>query len=121
MASKMDDLDKYVADRSERDPEFREAYEELQPEYAIKEAIVRARVEDGITQAELAERMGMKQPAVARMETGPFDPRLTTLRKLASALGVRFEIGAEGLRVIPSGEKAASHQPPRQQGLKRTA
>ncbi len=121
MASEMDDLDRYVAERSERDPEFRQAYEELRPEYALKEAIARARVEDGITQAELAERMGVKQPAVARMETGPFDPRLTTLRKLAAALGVRFEIGADGLRVIRSGEKAAGRQPRRQQGLKRTA
>ena len=110
-----------VLDEFLQDPGFREAYEELQPEYALKEAIVRARVEDGITQAELAERMGVKQPAVARMETGPFNPRLTTLRKLAVALGVRFEIGAEGLRVIPSGEKVAARRSRRQQGLKRTA
>ncbi len=55
------------------------------------------------------------------METGPFDPRLTTLRKLAVALGVRFEIGADGLRVIPSEEEAADRRPSRQQQLKRTA
>ncbi len=103
------------------DSEFREVYDELQPEYTLKEAIVRARVEDGLTQAELAERMGVKQSAVARMETRPFNPKLTTLRKLAMALGVRFEIGAEGLRVIGSREKSAAPRPHRQQRLKRTA
>jgi transcriptional regulator with XRE-family HTH domain len=100
------------------DPEVREAYEELQPEYELKKAIIRARLNGSLTQAELAERMGVKQPAVARMETGPFDPRLTTLRKLASALGVRFEIGAEGLQVIPAGGEEAD---PQRHRLERTA
>lgn len=104
-----------------KEPEFRKAYNELQPEYELKKAIVKARVEEGITQAELAKRMGVKQPAVARMETGPFDPRLTTLCKLAAALGVRFEIGADGLRVVPSEKKAAARQRSQRQGLKKTA
>lgn len=117
----MDDLDRDVAEQLAKDPEFREAYEELQPEYELKKAIIKARLEDGLTRAELAERMGVKQPAVARMETGPFDPRLTTLRKLAIALGVSFEIGADGLKVVPVEEKAAAPQPRHRQRLERTA
>ena len=110
-----------VMEKLLRDPEFRCAYDELQPEYALKEAVIRARVEDGLTQAELAERMGMKQSAVARIETGAFNPTLTTLRKLAAALGVSFEIGAGGVKVIGSKQEPRAQRSRNHQKLKRTA
>ncbi len=96
-----------MAELIAEDREFREAYDELQPEYELKRALVRARLEDGLTQAELARRMGMKQSAISRMEAGPFDPRLTTLRKLAAALNVRIEIAAQGLKVVHLAEGVA--------------
>jgi len=82
-----------------KNPDLKKAYDELQPEFEIKKAIVEARLHKGITQADLAKALGTTQSAVSRMESGLFDPRLSNLRKLAGALDVTFEISGQGLRV----------------------
>lgn len=71
------------------DPEVRRAYDELAPEYEIARAIIRARTARGLTQAELAERMGTSQSYVARLESGRTLPSTRTLLKVASATGTR--------------------------------
>jgi ribosome-binding protein aMBF1 (putative translation factor) len=71
-----------------QDPEFRAEYEAL--ELAYQAAYLR--VEQGLTQGDLAERMGTKQPDIARFESGRRDPSLRFLRRLASALGYDLEI-----------------------------
>lgn len=70
------------------DPETRAAYDALAPAYQI----ARLRIERGLTQAQLAELVGTKQPSIARLERGEREPTLAFLRKLAEALGVRLEI-----------------------------
>jgi DNA-binding XRE family transcriptional regulator len=70
------------------DPETRAAYDALEPAYQI----ARLRIERGLTQAQLAELVGTKQPSIARLERGDREPTLSFLRKLAAALGVRLEI-----------------------------
>lgn len=82
-----------------QNPETREAYNELQPEFAIKRAIIEARINRGITQTDLAKAMGTSQSVISRWETGPFDPRLSNLRKLAAVLQVTFRISCQGLTV----------------------
>ena len=72
-------------------------YERLnREEYAILDEMLAARHEAGLTQAQVAERMGTKAPAVARLESalasGKHSPSLDTLRKYAQALGKRVEI-----------------------------
>jgi DNA-binding XRE family transcriptional regulator len=54
--------------------------------------LIRLRIERGLTQAELAELVGTKQPSIARLERGDSEPSLTLLRKVAAALGARLEI-----------------------------
>jgi predicted transcriptional regulator len=71
------------------DPEVRQAYDELAPEYEIARAIIRARTACGLTQAELAERMGTSQSYVARLESGRTLPSTRTLLKVAAATGTR--------------------------------
>ena len=65
-------------------------------EFAILDQILAARKAAGLTQAQIAERMGTQAPAIARLEnslaTGKHSPSLSTLRKYAAALGKRVEL-----------------------------
>jgi len=70
------------------DPEVKAAYDALMPAYQI----ARLRIERGLTQAQLAELVGTKQPSIARLERGTSEPSLAFLRKLAAVLGVRLEV-----------------------------
>jgi len=78
-------------------PEVRAEYERIErEEMPMLDVILAARREAGLTQAQVAERMGTKAPAVARLEaslvSGRHSPSLVTLRKYAKALGKRVEI-----------------------------
>lgn len=74
------------------DPEAALAYDAAVEEYAALEAMIRARAEAGVTQAELAERMETTQSAIARLESGRVSPTVETLQKYARALGKRLKI-----------------------------
>lgn len=75
-----------------RDPKVRQAYLELQPEFAIVRKIIESRVKEGVTQKELAKRMKTKQSAISRLESGRANPSLDFLQRLAKALNSRLEI-----------------------------
>ncbi len=80
-----------------QDPVVRAEYERLNREEGpMLDAILQARIEAGLTQAQVAERMGTKAPAVARLEaaliSGKPSPSLATLRKYAAALGKRVQV-----------------------------
>ncbi|MDR2219809.1 MAG: helix-turn-helix transcriptional regulator [Methylobacillus sp.] len=79
------------------DPEVRAEYERIErEEMPMLDAILKARAESGMTQAQVAERMGTKAPAVARLEnalvTGKHSPSVATLQKYAAAMGKRLEV-----------------------------
>ena len=75
-------------------PEVRREYEVLKEEFEILDEILKARAEAGLTQAELAVRIGTTQSAVARLETamGKHSPSIGTLKRYASALGYRLQV-----------------------------
>lgn len=73
-------------------PEFREAYDALEPEYSVIRQIIRMRTEQHLTQAELAERIGTRQSSIARMESGHVNPSLGFLKRVAAALGKKVTI-----------------------------
>jgi DNA-binding XRE family transcriptional regulator len=80
-----------------KDLAFKAEFERIErEEMPMLDAILAARKAAGLTQAQVAERMGTKAPAVARLEnalvTGSPSPSLTTLRKYAAALGKRLEV-----------------------------
>ena len=75
------------------DPEFREEYARADEEYALVEALVRARTAAKLTQAEVAKRLGTTQSAIARLEGGRVSPSFTTLRRYAEATGTRLTVG----------------------------
>ncbi|MDP4009587.1 MAG: helix-turn-helix transcriptional regulator [Candidatus Shapirobacteria bacterium] len=74
------------------DPEIKAEYDRLGPEYEIIEAIIRKRLEIGISQKQLAEKMGTKQSALSRLESGNYNPSLAFLKKVAAALDAKLSI-----------------------------
>ncbi len=79
-----------------KNPAVRSAYREQADEFVLLDELLKARRRAGLTQAEVAQRMGTKPPAVARLEAGGgsqrHSPSLATLRKYAEAVGCRLEI-----------------------------
>lgn len=78
-----------------KDPEFVKEYDALEDEFALANALIGARVRAGLTQTQLAERMGTSQSAVARLESGRRLPSVATLEKLAAATGSKLRIVLE--------------------------
>ena len=74
------------------DPEIKAEYDRLGPEYEIIEAIIRKRLEKGMSQKQLADKMGTKQSALSRLESGTYNPSLAFLKKVATALGTSVHI-----------------------------
>ena len=74
--------------------DVRREYEGLKEEFEILDEIFKARADAGLTQAELAARIGTTQSAVARLETamGKHSPSIGTLKRYASALGYRLQV-----------------------------
>ncbi len=83
---------KTAFDRWKADPAYAAAYDALAPEYEIASAIIGARARAGLTQAELAERIGTSQSAIARLESGRAKPATRTLEKIAAATGSRLRV-----------------------------
>ncbi len=75
-----------------KDPELRAEYEALEPEFAIIQAMIDARKNTGMTQKELAEKTGITQADISKLENGNANPSLKTLRRLAKGLGMRLKI-----------------------------
>lgn len=77
-------------------PGVKAAYEEMEPEFSLLRELLRARQNAGLSQAEIAEKMGTKAPAVTRLESslssGKHSPSIATLKKYAKALGCHLEI-----------------------------
>ena len=75
-----------------KDPEFAREYRALEPEYEIIRQIILSRVEQNLTQKELADRIGVKQSNISRLESGSYNPSLIFLKKVASGLGKELHI-----------------------------
>ncbi|MBU0618759.1 helix-turn-helix domain-containing protein [Patescibacteria group bacterium] len=73
-------------------PEFKREYEKLRPKYEAISAMIKARLESGLTQKELANKLKTKQSNISRVESGKITPSLTFLNRFAQALGKRLEI-----------------------------
>lgn len=82
--------------REIKKPQFRRAWKAIGEEFAALDALLEARRAAGLTQAEVAQRMGVAQSALARIEASlasqRHSPSLATLRKYAAAVGRRLEI-----------------------------
>jgi transcriptional regulator with XRE-family HTH domain len=80
-------------ERARRRPGSDEAYEELEAEYALTHELLAARTRAGMTQEQVAERMGTTKSAVSRLEAGrSHSPSVSTLERYARAVGCEVEI-----------------------------
>ncbi len=87
----MGDIDELLNEEL-KDPEFTKAWEQTELEYQIKRMLISARIENNMTQKELAEKSGVRQSNISRIEKGVCVPTLTTLNELAKGLGKKLRI-----------------------------
>lgn len=73
-------------------PGVKAEYEKLAPKYALISNLIDVRLRKGISQADLAKKMGTKQSAIARLESGRANPTVDFLDRISSALGSKLEI-----------------------------
>lgn len=83
-----DDFEKELLVR----PGFKEALEETRLEYEIARALIKARLEKGLTQAEIAKRMNTKQSVISRVENARTMPSLAFLKRLATVLDASLQV-----------------------------
>ncbi len=87
----MGDIKKFLEEQLENE-EFKKEYESSRVEFDIVRAIIRARIEQNITQKELSVKSGIRQSNISRIETGSVSPTIATLEALAEGLGKRLKI-----------------------------
>jgi predicted transcriptional regulator len=75
-----------------RDPAFREEWQRTAIARAVANKVVTYRAEHGLSQTQLARKLGVSQPLVARLEAGEHEPTFTTLARLSRQLGLEFHI-----------------------------
>lgn len=84
--------DDEVMEECLKDPEFRKEWERTTLARSVAIEVIRYRAEHGISQTELGRRLGMYQPAIARLEEGEHNPSIDMLRRLSQKLGIDFNI-----------------------------
>lgn len=75
-----------------KDEEFRKEYEAIQPEMDVIRAIVDTRTSQNLTQKELAERTGINQADISKLENGTRNPSVNLLKRLADGMGMALKI-----------------------------
>jgi ribosome-binding protein aMBF1 (putative translation factor) len=88
----MSDLDKYIVNRKKKDKEFAEGFDEGYEQFKIGVVLRQARESAGLTQEELARRLKTKKTAISRIENHAEDIKLSTLKRVANALGKRLQV-----------------------------
>lgn len=75
-----------------KDSKVKKAYEDLQPEFAIVQALIDARAKKKISQEDLAKRMRTGQAVISRLENANASPSLSLIKRLANALNLKVEL-----------------------------
>lgn len=87
----MSNFNDYLSQKM-KDPAFKAEYEALEPEFSIIQAMIDARKASGLTQKQLAERTGIAQSDISKLENGSANPSLRTLRRLAEGMGMQIKL-----------------------------
>ncbi|MFR7913820.1 helix-turn-helix domain-containing protein [Eubacterium ramulus] len=74
------------------DPEFKKEWDDIQPEMDVIRAMIATRNEQNLTQKELAERTGINQADISKLENGTRNPSLKLLKRLADGMGMALKI-----------------------------
>jgi ribosome-binding protein aMBF1 (putative translation factor) len=103
----MDDLGKYIEKRKARDPEFAAGFDAGYREFVIGVMLKEAREKAGVTQEELADAISTKKSVISRLENQSNDARVSTLRKVADALGKDLVIELRDRKRVRAKRKGA--------------
>lgn len=87
----MSDFRNYLKEQL-KDSDFAEEYEVQKPEYEAIRAVIAARLEQHMTQKELAQKTGIRQSNISRIESGSTSPTVETLARIAAGLGKELKI-----------------------------
>ena len=87
----MSDLKHYI-ERQMNDPEFKAVYDASETEYQLTRSLIAARIASNMTQKELADKSGVRQSNISRIESGSCSPTVATLQALAEGLGKKLVI-----------------------------
>lgn len=79
-------------DEQLQEAEFKKAYDDLQPEFDVIRAIVDARTSQNLTQKQLAEKTGINQSDISKLENGTRNPSVNLLKRLADGMGMVLKI-----------------------------
>ncbi|MBO4604322.1 MAG: helix-turn-helix transcriptional regulator [Clostridiales bacterium] len=79
-------------DKKLKDPCFKEEWDALEPEFAVVQALIDARLETGLTQSELSKITGIAQGDISKLERGNGNPSIKTLKRLAAGMGKTLKI-----------------------------
>lgn len=91
----MKDFNKYLQEKLEADPELKKEYELLEDEYNLVKAIIQLRKDAGLTQAQMAEKTGIDQSNISKLENGKLNPTFEMLEKLAKPLQKKVRLTFE--------------------------
>ena len=75
-----------------KDPALKAEYDALEPEFSVIQAMIDARKAAGLTQKQLADKTGIAQSDISKLETGRPNPSLRTLQRLAQGMGMKMKI-----------------------------
>lgn len=75
-----------------KDPEFAKEYEAIQPELSVIRAMIDARTSQNLTQKQLAEKTGIAQTEISRLENGTRNPSIKLLQRLAEGMGMVLDV-----------------------------
>lgn len=75
-----------------QDPEFKKEWDDIQPEMDVIRAMVDMRISQNLTQKELAERTGINQADISKLENGTRNPSLKMLKRLAAGMGMELKL-----------------------------
>lgn len=78
-----------------KNPEFKKAWEASEAEYQLSRALIRARINQKISQRELADKTKTTQAIISRIESMDYNPSVALLKRLAEAMGTKLKIGFE--------------------------
>ena len=78
-----------------KDNEIRKEYDALAPDFAIAQAVIKKRLEKGLTQSQLAKKAGTRQSAISRLESGNYNPSINFLEKIAKALNLSLSVSMD--------------------------
>lgn len=87
----MSDFQEFLKEQLQ-DDEFRKEWEDIQPEMDVIRAMVDARISQNLTQKELAERTGINQADISKLENGTRNPSLKLLKRLADGMGMTLKL-----------------------------